>query len=437
MTADISSSAPASTGSAARPADTGRPAAPAPISPEIRAELVAVARDVLEHSRNGTLRTTDDVMTVPAANYTDPAHFGAELERMFRRIPVVVALSCEVSKAGDQRPIEIAGVPVLVVRGRDGAARVFLNACTHRGSMLARECTTATRITCPYHGWAFDDRGALVGISGRQDFGPIDTDQYGLRELPALERGGFIWAVLDPNSKVDIDTFLGSFGSMLERFGFEHWHLIDRRELPGANWKLAFDAHMEFYHLPVLHRGTFGADTSAKALYFHFGPHQRLVPPGRRAIRVAPIEGDLWSQTEWPEEEWTEEALMLGEWILYPNISINTFYRGGRSVIISQILPGPTVDTSITVQIYLMENEPTDETRAEAITMFDFLGQVVGGEDLPQSIAQQRALAPGLLPSVVFGRNEGGLHEFHRWTERIIGAASDAELDALFSRSSR
>jgi hypothetical protein len=402
-----------------------------PARSDVRTELVAVARDVLEHTQNSTVRVTESVMTVPATHYTDPAHFELEKRRLFRRIPIVVAASCEVPNAGDQRPIDIAGVPVLVVRGRDGAARAFLNVCTHRGAVLAHDCTTAARITCPYHGWVFDDRGALVGISGRADFGTIDTEQYALRQLPVSERAGLIWAVLDPASTLDIDGFLGVFGSMLERFGFEHWHIVAQRSLVGANWKLAFDAHLEFYHLPVLHRATFGSDTSAKALYYHWGPHQRLVPPGRRAIRVAPVEGDLFGQTEWPESDWTDEATMLGEWIIYPNISINTFYRGGRGVLISQIFPGDTVDTSTTVQTYLMEHAPTDDERAEAISMFDFLGDVVGTEDLPTSMAQQRALSSGLLPTVCFGRNEGGPQEFHRWTERII-AADDADLNSLF-----
>jgi carnitine monooxygenase subunit len=49
---------------------------------------------------------------------------------------------------------------------------------------------------------------------------------------------------------------------MLERFGFDSWHVPAQRSLVGANWKLAFDAHLDSYHLPVLHRNTFGPDVS-------------------------------------------------------------------------------------------------------------------------------------------------------------------------------
>jgi hypothetical protein len=42
--------------------------------------------------------------------------------------------------------------------------------------------------------------------------------------------------------------------------------------------------------------------------------------------------------------------MLLGEWILFPNASFNSFYQRGRGVLVSQILPGDNVDESITVQ---------------------------------------------------------------------------------------
>ena len=85
----------------------------------------------------------------------------------------------------------------------------------------------------------------------------------------------------------------------------------------------------------------------------------------------------------------------------------------------------------VTVQTYLVEREPDDEARAATEALFEFLGRVVGEEDLPTSFAQQRALSSGLLPSVCYGRNEGGVQRFHRWNERIIATGSD-DLDGLF-----
>jgi phenylpropionate dioxygenase-like ring-hydroxylating dioxygenase large terminal subunit len=303
--------------------------------------------------------------------------------------------------------------------------------CTHRGAVIAEGCSRSARLVCPYHGWTFDDRGALVGVPVRSDVGDLDVDALGLRPFPVLEHAGLIWAVLDPASTLDIRGFLGVFGDMLECFGFESWQVLGSRTLEGANWKLAFDAHLEFYHLPVLHRATFGPKVSPKAFYYEWGPHQRLTRPGKRGGPSVPEYADLFAQQDGPEETWTNEAMLLGEWIVYPHVSLNTFYTGVRGLLISQIFPGATVDRSTTVQTYIVEREPDADEREAAMRLFEFLGQVVGGEDLPTSVAQQRALESGLLPTVRYGRNEGGVQRFHAWNERIL-ATADADLDALF-----
>jgi hypothetical protein len=179
--------------------------------------------------------------------------------------------------------------------------------------------------------------------------------------------------------------------------------------MKGPNWKVAFDAHLDFYHLPVLHRNTFGADVSPQAHYYHFGPHQRLARPGKRGGPSTPTHADLFAQQELPEGEWTTEAMLIGEWIVYPDVSINSFYAGGRGVLISQ-----------TIQTYFTENELSGDDRVIAQNMFNFLGDVVDGEDLPTSVDQQRALSAGMIKSVNFGRNEGGLQRFHELSDRLL-----------------
>jgi carnitine monooxygenase subunit len=242
------------------------------VSGAARDELVGVARDLIAHGRAGTFPKAPAVSRLPATTYTDPDLFDGELQRVFRRVPLMLAAGCELPAAGDRKVLEVAGVPVVLVRGRDGVARAFLNVCTHRGSVLASGCGPSVRLTCPYHGWSFDDTGALVGVPSRADVGLTGVEEFALRTFPVIERAGLIWAVLDPASTVDINGFLGVYGDMLERFGFASWHVLAERTLAGANWKLAFDAHLDFYHLPVLHRNTFGPDVSSRAYYYKLGP---------------------------------------------------------------------------------------------------------------------------------------------------------------------
>ena len=49
-----------------------------------------------------------------------------------------------------------------------------------------------TKFSCPFHGWTFDNEGKLVGYK-KEQFGDIDKDCYGLKELPAIEKFGFLW----------------------------------------------------------------------------------------------------------------------------------------------------------------------------------------------------------------------------------------------------
>ncbi len=398
-------------------------------SPTTREELLSVARDTIAHAKSGNPRLAPDVMELEAALYTDPERFDREKRLIFRRLPIMLAASCELSATGEYKTMDVAGVPVLLVRGADGSARAFLNVCTHRGAVLAEGCGTAARFGCPYHGWVYDRDGALVGVSSRSDFGEIDSAAMGLRPFPVLEKGGLIWAVLDPDSALDIGAFLAGFGDQLEGFGLETWHHVNTSVLKGANWKLAFDAHLEFYHLPVLHRNTFGP-VSSKAQYHFSGPHQRLTRP-ERPEEGARENAALFGLENVSESEWPTETLMMGEWIVFPHVSINTFYKGGRGVLISQIFPGDAVDESYTVQAFFMAEPPDDEARAEADALCEFLVHVVRDEDLATSFKQQRALESGLVRSVWFGRNESGGQHFHRWIEQILDTP-DEDLNALF-----
>src|ERR1043165_8372221 len=77
---------------------------------------------------------TDDMLRVPVSEYLDADRFQREVEVAFRRNPIMVALSCDIPNSGDFTPLDIAERPILVVRGEDGQARTFLNACRHRGA---------------------------------------------------------------------------------------------------------------------------------------------------------------------------------------------------------------------------------------------------------------------------------------------------------------
>jgi phenylpropionate dioxygenase-like ring-hydroxylating dioxygenase large terminal subunit len=316
-----------------------------------------------------------------------------------------------------------AGVQVLITRIQSGEVRAFVNMCSHRGARLMHEgCGSAHRFTCPYHSWTFSPQGELVAVYAQEQFGDIDKSAYGLTSLLCLEKAGLIWVTLDPESTLDIELFLSGYDSLLAEFGFAGWFHHSTQRVNGPNWKVAYDGYLDYYHLPILHRATFGTEIGNKANYYSWGPHTHMGRP----------------DTSWeaydglPEEEWPTEKLLTGVWTIFPHISIASFAGGGRSVMISQLFPGNTPETSYTNQIFLMEQAPNSEKlEREARQQFEFLKYVVEEEDYATGIALQKNLDVGARSHVLFGRNELGGQQFHQWVDTLL-ETSDENLPELF-----
>jgi nitrite reductase/ring-hydroxylating ferredoxin subunit len=390
-----------------------------------REQLVEMAKDKLAHAAAGTIRQANEVVKVPAENYYGEARWTQEMAKVFKRLPLLLAVSPELKEAGSYKAITAGDIPVLLCRDDSGKIRAYINACVHRGAqIMAAGCGSVKRFTCPYHAWSYNFDGELTHVYSAKDFGEIDKSELGLVELTALEKNGLIWVLLDPKSQLDIDTFLCGYDEPLANFNFEDWYVLGSRRIDGPNWKIAYDGYLDFYHLPILHRDTFGSDTSNKALYYEWGPHQHVGSPQTTQENL----GELG------EEEWPTDYLLSGVWTVFPHVSIASFGEGtdARGVLVSQLFPGATPAESYTIQNYLLEKEPTGEQRETAEEQFELLKYVVEEEDYKTGLLQQQSLQTGALKHVMFGRNEAGGQNFHRWLERVLDA-SDEELPGLFS----
>jgi phenylpropionate dioxygenase-like ring-hydroxylating dioxygenase large terminal subunit len=374
----------------------------------VRTRLVEITREIIAHGQAGTIPQTDDVYRVPAALYSDENRWKLEMDRVFKRLPLMLALTAELPNVGDYKAMEAVGMPVLIVRGEDSRVRAFVNMCSHRGAQVAAPGRgTAKRFSCPYHAWTYDTDGALVGVFREREFGDIDKSCNGLTALPVAERAGLIWVTLNPRSTLDIDAFLAGYDGALAHFGFDKWHFFSSRIVEGPNWKIAYDGYMDFYHLPILHRDSFGPNMFSQAMYHAWGPHQRVSTPSAALANV-------------PEDQWTDEALTAGVWTIFPHVSIAGFAGGGRGVMVSQLFPGDAPSRSYTVQNYLMEKPPVGDEIPMAEEQFGFLERVVRDEDYATGLKQQKALATGAKSHVMFGRNEGGGQRFHRFLDELL-----------------
>ena len=105
-----------------------------------------------------------------------------------------------------------------------------------------------------------------MAIYSAREFGDLNKEDYGLTELPCLERAGLIWVTLTPNSELDISLFLSGYDSLLSEFGFDKWHHQKTQRVEGPNWKVAYDGYLDYYHLPILHRETLVLKSGTKRI---------------------------------------------------------------------------------------------------------------------------------------------------------------------------
>ena len=131
-------------------------------SVDLVAEWRSMQRRLVDHLETGTQTDlADDVLEVDARVYTDPERLEAERRRIFQELPLLVGFSNEVAAPGERILFDGAGPPIVVIRGKDGSLRAFLNMCTHRAARLVSDCEPSQRLMCPFHGWTFDLEGRL------------------------------------------------------------------------------------------------------------------------------------------------------------------------------------------------------------------------------------------------------------------------------------
>jgi phenylpropionate dioxygenase-like ring-hydroxylating dioxygenase large terminal subunit len=354
-----------------------------------------------------------EMLQVPVSTYRDPELFEREMEAIYRRSPLLVALACDIPDAGNFTSIEIAGRPIVVVRGDDGVARTFLNACRHRGAPVTTECFgSGRRFTCPYHFWVYDTQGSLVGITGREAFEGIDVK--GLIEYPTAERAGAVFAILTEGAELNIDGWLGDMASALEMLQLDKLFRHDvETSLPSGNWKATADGYVDGYHLGYLHRNTIGTKSITNRNTFDlYGPHLRLGFANKPIVEAR----------DTPVEEWDGLQVMSLVHYVFPNISISGQPGGG--LMVSRLFPGPTVDQCRVVQYQYFRNPlVTDDAKAEAERKRALYESVTYEEDFVTVMNIGRRFEALKDDVFRFGRNELGNQNLHTWARRLVESA--------------
>jgi phenylpropionate dioxygenase-like ring-hydroxylating dioxygenase large terminal subunit len=376
---------------------------------ERQVELLQRVADAGEHFRG---LQAPECLVHPAAVYTDPDRFEREVRLLFRDGPVFFALSAALPNPGDYQADTVGGVPLVVVRQRDGSLRAMVNVCRHRGAPVVAPGSggeEARSFTCPYHGWVYGTDGALKGrpLSGGA-FDDVGID-CGLHRVAVAEQYGLIFVRPGGDDPIDVDGFLCGAQHDLADFDLGRYtHVQSRVNTWKMNWKLFLDTFTESYHIRTLHHSTlFPRFNSDCTICDGFGRHCLSV--GLRA--------DVLDETRKPVEEWSILPYGTIQYFLVPS---GLVVHQLDHVETWRVEPIDVHTSRLVTSIYAPTKPETDKALSYWHKNLDLLLEVTGTEDFPLMEQIQANLDSGALPEVVYGRNEPPLIHYHREIDKLL-----------------
>ena len=355
---------------------------------------------------------------LPNAHYISDAVFERERAPLWFRNWAGICVASEVPEAGDAKPIDFLGVPLFVMRGRDGRVRVFQNVCRHRGMILVTEPRRIEgAIRCPYHSWCYSHEGKLVatphvGGPGQNTHPEIDKDELGL-----LEVRSHVWMdVVFINLSGDAPDFAEKHSDLIARWsdfdvplyhgGADSTFVLECR----TNWKLAVENYCESYHLPWVH--------PALNTYSRLEDHYHILNPGKFSgqgtkvyRQISNDADDVFPDFPGLSERW-ETA---GEYLtVLPNVMLGVQRDHVFAIVLDPVGPRMTREH---IHIYYAEPDVSPELRAENTEQW----RVVFVEDIAVVEGMQAARgAPGFDGGKFSPAMDGPTHEFHRWVAQSI-----------------
>ena len=210
------------------------------------ATQVTLTRRVIDFVERDTTELAQSVFLNPVSTYTCPEQAQREQHMLFRGHPLFFGLSCELPNPGDFRADDLSGVPILVVRGRDGQLNAFLNVCRHRGAKIATGSGSGKRLfVCPYHAWTYDLDGRLTRLNPEAGFPGITCAERSLVPLPVAEKHGLIFVQATPGVAFRRGCTAGRAGTRVRLL-----QSLELQPLPDANPRQGHELEARHRHVP-------------------------------------------------------------------------------------------------------------------------------------------------------------------------------------------
>ena len=209
-----------------------------------------------------------DAHGLPNECYTSKEYTLIERKKLFEDKWMVIGVASSLPNVGDAKPVDILGMPILLVRGKDKKIRVFHNVCSHRGlKLVTKPGNIKNVIRCPYHSWSYNFDGELVATPHIGGMNIHQTKDFERSKSNLKEIRSYIWLDLIMininNNEMPFEEYIKPLSDRWEEF----WPIKDRELInhsndfgyfklnANCNWKFAIENYCESYHLPWVHPG--------------------------------------------------------------------------------------------------------------------------------------------------------------------------------------
>jgi phenylpropionate dioxygenase-like ring-hydroxylating dioxygenase large terminal subunit len=375
-----------------------------PVNTHIESPLLSdteVILRIFKHIDNSTTDIGNNTWKEPVENYLSKERLNAELKVLKNR-SIVFCPSGAFAKPGDYVSRDVAGIPLIAVRGLDGKIRAFKNACRHRGVQLANGHGCARALVCPYHGWAYSLDGRLRSVPHEHGFPDVDKATRGLVEVTCAEIDGLVF--INQDSQADIHRDVSAVPKLMPD---GHRLLSSDNIVIPVNWKLYIESALEGYHIRETHKGTFfPVQYDNLTVVEAFGENTRVAFPYQSIEGLRKKKGITLCA----------DGRLTYVYHLFPNVLISTFPGCIQVVVIEPI------DASTTCQhTYLVTD--IDENETELLDSV-FEGQKFAAkgaiEDQKIVLSAQRGLLSGANKHLEFGLFESAISRLHNHLKKEI-----------------
>lgn len=206
---------------------------------------------------------------VHSSLYTSPEVFADELEQIWYKTWVFVGHTSEIPEANDYARKKLGPQDVIMTRDKDGEVNLLLNRCSHRGNLVCDDSQgNSSSFRCPYHGWTFSNKGAMLGYPYKQGYGGKNKLNLGLGKVPRVGvYRGFVFGSFAEEGPTLLEHLGGAAGELdrLARISPEGeveltagWLKHDTQ----ANWKLLNENETDGYHPQFVHGSIFSVTGS-------------------------------------------------------------------------------------------------------------------------------------------------------------------------------